>query len=140
MAWWTWILFGLALLVLEMLTPGGLFALFFGLSALGVSIMAALGLGPAWLQWLVFAALGVVLLLALRSRIEERLRGRRVPVDSLVGEVAIPLADLPAGGTGQAELRGTTWECRNAAGRPIARGARCRVERVEGLALWVRPE
>ena len=38
MAWWTWILFGLALLVVEMLTPGGLFALFFGLSALAVSV------------------------------------------------------------------------------------------------------
>lgn len=140
MAWWIWILFGLLLLVLEMLTPGGLFALFFGLSALGVAIMAALGLGPAWLQWLVFAALGVALLLLLRSRIEERLRGKRVPVDSLVGEVAVALADLPAGGTGKAELRGTTWECRNAADRPVARGARCRVEKVDGLTLWIRPE
>ena len=140
MAWWTWILFGLALLVVEMLTPGGLFALFFGFSALAVSVMAALGLGPAWLQWLVFAALGVGLLLLLRSRIQERLRGRRIPVDTLVGEVAIPLSDLPARGTGKAELRGTTWECRNAAERPIARGDRCQVEKVDGLTLWIRPE
>ncbi|HEU4384715.1 MAG TPA: NfeD family protein [Anaeromyxobacteraceae bacterium] len=140
MAWWIWILFGLGLLVLEMLTPGGLFALFFGFSALAVAVMSALGLGPAWLQWLVFAALGVALLLLLRSRIQARLRTRRIPVDSLVGEVAIPLADLPAEGTGKAELRGTTWEARNAAGRPIARGARCHVEKVDGLTLWIRPE
>ena len=140
MAWWIWILFGLALLVLEMLTPGGLFALFFGFSALAVAAMSALGLGPAWLQWLVFAALGVVLLVLLRNRIEERLRGRRIPVDSLVGEVAIPLSDLAAGATGKAELRGTTWECRNAVERPISRGARCQVEKVDGLTLWIRPE
>ena len=140
MAWWTWILFGLALLVVEMLTPGGLFALFFGLSALAVSVMAALGLGPAWLQWLAFAALGVGLLLLLRNRLQARLRGRRVAVDSLVGELAIPLSDLPARGAGKAELRGTTWECRNAAERPIARGDRCQVEKVDGLTLWIRPE
>ena len=140
MAWWLWILFGLCLLVLEMLTPGGLFALFFGVSALAVSLLAALGLGPAWLQWLVFARLGVGLLALLRSRIEQRLRGRRIPVDSLVGEVAIPLSDLPSHGTGKAELRGTTWECRNAAERPIARGDRCQVEKVDGLTLWIRPE
>jgi membrane protein implicated in regulation of membrane protease activity len=140
MDWWLWILLGLALLVLEMLTPGGLFALFFGLSALAVSALAALGAGPGWLQWLVFAALGVVLLLALRSRVEERLRRRRIRVDSLVGEVALPLSDLAAGGTGTVELRGTTWQCRNAGERPIPRGARCQVEKVEGLTLWVRPE
>lgn len=140
MDWWLWILLGLALLALEMLTPGGLFALFFGLSALAVSILSALEVGPAWLQWLVFAALGVALLLVLRSRVQQRLRRRRIPVDSLVGEVALPLSDLAAGATGKVELRGTTWECRNAGERPIARGARCQVEKVEGLTLWVRPE
>ena len=140
MTWWLWILLGLGLLVLEMVTPGGLFALFFGVSALVVAVLASLDVGPTWLQWLVFAALGVALLLLLRSRIQERLRVRRMPVDSLVGEVAIPLADLPAGGTGKVELRGTTWECKNAGERPIARGARCQVEKVEGLTLWVRPE
>lgn len=140
MDWWLWILLGLALLALEMVTPGGLFALFFGLSALAVSIVAALEVGPAWLQWLVFAALGVALLLVLRGRVQQRLRRRRIPVDSLVGEVALPLSDLAAGGSGKVELRGTTWECRNAGERPIARGARCQVEKVEGLTLWVRPE
>ena len=140
MDWWLWILLGLALLALEMVTPGGLFALFFGLSALAVSIMAALEVGPVWLQWLIFAALGVALLLVLRGRVQQRLRRRRIPVDSLVGEVALPLSDLAAGGTGKVELRGTTWECRNAGERPIARGARCQVEKVEGLTLWVRPE
>lgn len=140
MDWWLWILFGLGLLALEMVTPGGLFALFFGLSALVVAVLSGLGVGPAWLQWLVFAALGVVLLLALRSRIGARLRHRHIPVDSLVGEVALPLSDLAGGGTGKVELRGTTWDCRNAGERPIARGVRCQVEKVDGLTLWVRPE
>ena len=30
-------------------------------------------------------------------------------MDSMAGESAIPLEDLVPGGTGKAELRGTTW-------------------------------
>jgi inner membrane protein len=140
--WWSWILLGLGLLVVEMVTPGGLFALFFGLSALLVAGLGAAGLGPPWLQWLLFAALGVVGVVLLRRRIQERLIARRILVDSLVGDVAIPVQDLPGGGTGRAELRGTTWTARNAGEAPVSRGQRCRVERVEkeGLTLWIRPE
>jgi membrane protein implicated in regulation of membrane protease activity len=140
MEWWIWILLGLGLLVVEMVTPGGLFALFFGFSGLLVAGLSALGLGPAWLQWLVFAALGVVLLLLLRRRLQERLETRNIPVDSLVGEIAFPLEDLPAGATGRAELRGTSWTARNAGAAPLARGCRCQVEKVEGLTIWIRPE
>jgi membrane protein implicated in regulation of membrane protease activity len=140
MEWWIWILLGLGLLVVEMVTPGGLFALFFGFSALLVAALSALGLGPAWLQWLVFAALGVVLLLLLRRRLQARLETRNIPVDSLVGEVAIPLEDLPPGATGRAEMRGTSWTARNAGDAPLSRGRRCQVEKIEGLTIWIRPE
>jgi len=34
MVWWLWVLLGLGLLTFEVLTPGGFFALFFGLAAL----------------------------------------------------------------------------------------------------------
>jgi len=140
MEWWIWILLGLGLLVVEMVTPGGLFALFFGFSAVLVAGLSALGFGPAWLQWLVFAALGVALLLALRRRLQARLATRNIPVDGLVGELAIPLEDLPAGATGRAELRGTPWTARNAGGAPLARGRRCKVEKIEGLTIWIKPE
>jgi len=140
MEWWIWILLGLGLLVVEMVTPGGLFALFFGLSALLVAGLSALGLGPAWLQWLAFAALGVVFLLLLRRRLHARLETRNIPVDSLVGEIALPLEDLPPGATGRAEMRGTSWTARNSGGAPLARGCRCQVEKVEGLTIWIRAE
>jgi membrane protein implicated in regulation of membrane protease activity len=41
---------------------------------------------------------------------------------------------------GKAELRGTPWEARSATGGALAKGQRCRVERVEGLMLLLRPE
>jgi inner membrane protein len=140
MEWWLWILLGLGLLVVEMVTPGGLFALFFGLSALLVAGLSALDLGPAWLHWLLFAALGVLGVALLRQRLRDRIDTRRIPVDTLVGEVAIPLEDLAARATGKAELRGTSWTARNSGDAPLACGQRCKVERVDGLTLWIRPE
>ncbi len=140
MAWWLWVLLGLALLVVEMMTPGGLFALFFGLSALIVSGVEALGIAPAWLEWLLFAALGVALLLLLRKPVQARLQTRQSAVDTLVGEVAIPLEDLAPNATGKVELRGTSWTARNAGESALARGQRCQVQRVDGLTLWIRSE
>jgi inner membrane protein len=59
MTWWWWTLVGLGLLLVEIVTPGGLFALFFGAGALAVGALVAVGLGgPAWFQWLLFCATG----------------------------------------------------------------------------------
>jgi inner membrane protein len=138
MAWWLWVTGGLALLVLEMVTPGGLFALFFGAGALCVAALAALGAGPV-VQWITFPVLSVVLLAALRGRLQERLRPRVAPpVDSLIGQEVVLLRDVPAGGEGQAELRGVPWSVRAASGQPLATGQRCRVERVDGVVLYVK--
>jgi inner membrane protein len=140
MAWWGWVLFGVALLVVEMLTPGGLFALFFGIGAVAVGLLAALGLsGPSWAEWGLFALLSVALLALFRKRMRGALGAPGLRPE-LAGEVAVVVADVPAGGVGKAELRGTPWEARAAGGEPLAAGRRCRVERVEGLTLYLRPE
>ena len=44
------------------------------------------------------------------------------------------------GGLGKAELRGTQWAARTSGSATLPPGQRCRVERVEGLTLWVRAE
>ena len=140
MAWWAWILLGVGLLVVEMAAPGGLFALFFGVGALAVGVLVALGAGgPAWAQWGLFALLSVALLVVLRRRLRGKLGAPGLQAE-LTGEVATLLGDLPAGGVGRAELRGTPWEARSEGGQPLARGQRCRVVRVEGLTLVLRPE
>ncbi len=142
MAWWVWVLGGLALLAVEILTPGGFFVVFFGLGALAVGALAALGLATAdWLQWLLFSLLSVGSLVLFRERLLRRMRSSDGPaVDNLVGEVAVLLDDLAPGAVGKAELRGTSWSVRQAGPTVLARGRRCRVERVDGLLLWVRPE
>jgi inner membrane protein len=139
MVWWYWVLGGIALLAFEVATPGGLFALFFGVGALCVAPLAVLGLSSTT-QWFAFSVLSLAGLATLRGTLMRRL-SRPVPVQAeLVGEQAVVLDDLPAGGEGKAELRGTPWTARATSGAPLAKGQRCRVERVEGLTLWLRAE
>ncbi|HKQ97341.1 MAG TPA: NfeD family protein, partial [Candidatus Polarisedimenticolia bacterium] len=106
--------------------------------------LAAAGLAePVWLQWLLFSVLSVMSLLLFRKPLLEWMRRHepvRPAVDSLVGEVAVLTEDLPAGGVGKAELRGTSWSVRSRTAGSVARGQRCRVEEVDGLTLWVKAE
>ena len=144
MVWWYWMFLGLALLGIEMVTPGGFYILFFGLAALIVGSLAGLGFAQAeWLQWLLFSGLAILSLLVFRGPLLGWLKKQEkdLPVvDTLAGESAIPLEDLAANGTGKAELRGTTWTAHNAGSSPLVKGQRCKVERVEGLTIWISAE
>lgn len=137
MIWWMWVLLGLGLLVIEILTPGALLTLFFGVGALCVALLSALGVGPVS-QWIAFTAISVVLVLFVRGRLQDRLRKPgAAPVDALVGQEVVLLEDLAAGGETKAELRGSPWSARAASGIPLAKGQRCKVERVDGIVLYV---
>lgn len=143
MFWWVWVLLGLALLALEVFTPGGFFVLFFGVGALVVGVLVGLDAGgPSWVQWLVFSLVSVASLLLFRSRLVAwSEHGEPASqVDTLRDEVATLLEDLGPGVVGKAELRGTSWTAQNADERPLAKGQRCRVIRVEGLTLHLRGE
>lgn len=141
MAWWLWLLLGLVLAALELASSGGFYLIFFGVAAMFIGLMAAIGLaGPFWLQWLVFTILSVTLLLAFRRPILRMMNPDTGPVDSLVGQVAVTLEPIPPGVVGRAELRGSTWSARNLHSADLARGQRCRVERVDGLMLFLLPE
>jgi membrane protein implicated in regulation of membrane protease activity len=142
MDWWIWILLGLLLCVAELVTPGGFYILFFGIGAVIVGILAGFqAAGPAWFQFILFSALSVLCLWLFRGKLLELTRGRLTDsVDSLVGEVAVPLEDISVNSVGKAEMRGTSWNTRNVGDKTIARGQRCRVERVEGLTIFVRAE
>jgi membrane protein implicated in regulation of membrane protease activity len=136
-------LLGLALLGLEILTPGGFYVLFFGISALAVGVLAGLGMiDPPWAQWLVFSVVSVVSLAVLRGPLLRRMGGPARPesIDTLEGEIATPLEDILPGAFGKAELRGTAWTARNIDERPLPRGQRCRVVGVNGLTITVRAE
>jgi membrane protein implicated in regulation of membrane protease activity len=141
MFWWLWVLLGFFLLLTELLTPGGLYLLFFGASAIVVGLLGGMELsGPDWMQWLLFSILSIVALALFRRPLLRKLRlaTQSKEVDSLVGETAAVLEDIPVEGVGKAELRGTSWSARNVGTSALVRGQLCTVEKVDGLHLWVR--
>jgi inner membrane protein len=141
MTWWLWLVFGLALAGLELVSAGGFYLIFFGLSALLIGTLQVMGLdAQVWVQWLLFTALSVGLLVLFRNPLLRALRPTDVPVDQLVGEIAIPIEDIAAGSVGKAELRGAGWNARNEHHGPLHKGQRCRVRRVDELMLILIPE
>jgi membrane protein implicated in regulation of membrane protease activity len=73
----------------------------------------------------------------LRDMVERR-TPRAESIDTMIGETAIALADIAPGAVGKAELRGTAWSATNASADPIPASRRCRVDRVDGLMLFIR--
>jgi membrane protein implicated in regulation of membrane protease activity len=139
MAWWMWTVLGLALAIAEAQIPTNFFLLAFGVGGLVVGALVGLGLGgPPWVQWLTFSVTSVAAVLVFKRTLTQNDVSHTV--DDLRRESAIVIEDIPAGGIGRAELRGTTWGARGADGAALARGTRCRVERVDGLTLWLRAE
>jgi membrane protein implicated in regulation of membrane protease activity len=143
MPWWTWVLLGLFLLILEVQTFSGFYVMFFGMGALLVGALVAAGSGGSpSLQWLLFSVLSLAALILLRRPIVQRLAPNRAAgeVDSLMRETAVASEDIASGAVGKVELRGSSWSARNVGPSPLAKSQRCRVERVEGLMLSVRAE
>ena len=143
MSWWHWLVIGVILVALEMAASGGFYVIFFGIAALAIAGLHVLDwAGPIWLQLVLFSAISVVSLLFFRGPLLRwmKLDTPGKDVDTLVGDIAVPLEDIPAGAVGKAELRGTVWSARNQDAAPLARGQRCRVVDVERLMIFLKPE
>ncbi len=148
MAWWLWMILGIGLLLAELATPGGFYLLFFGLAGLLVGLLSLIGVtGPAWLQWLLFTAFSLVAVAFLRKPLVRRFSAsgqqsttNTLDTDGLVGESAIALESIDAGGIGRVEMRGSSWKARNRGVQTLVTGQRCVVEHTEGLTLEVRPQ
>ncbi len=142
MPWWGWIVVGVLLLGGEMLADAGFYLVFLGVAAVLTGLLGAAGLsGGIAMQWAIFGALSVVLLVGFRARVYGRLRGSAAPGhESIVGETALVQQGIAPGALGRAELRGSSWSARNVGTAPIAAGGRAQVVRVEGLVIDVRGE
>ncbi len=143
MLWWLWVLIGLTLLIVEIFIPSDFFLFFFGVAAVVVGGLVAIGAtDSASMQWLLFSVVAIAAILFLRKPLSRRWGASSASgrTGDLVGEIAVLNDDLRPGDVGKAELRGTVWSVRSSHDQTIEKGRRCRVERVEGLVLWVMPE
>lgn len=140
MAWWQWIVLGLALLGSELMIPADFFLVFLGISAVAVGVVDLAWPGsPIWLEWLLFSVFAVASLLFFRRKLYGKLHGGSPETaESLIGEIGLVESGIAVEGSGRIKLRGTTWEARNVGEVVIEGNARARVDAVSGLTVDVR--
>lgn len=138
------LLFGLVLLILEMLTPtfgalaaGGLVSMAFGAVMLVDSPLPEMR--PGWPFVLsVMGALAVLVSLLGRLAIRAHLRPPVTGAAGMVGQRGEVIEPLGPGLRGRVATHGEIWSATSR--EPLPRGARVRVAAVDGMTLTVAPE
>ena len=118
-----------------------LVSIWFAAGALGAIVVALLG-GGLVLQVTVFLALAVALLLSLRSIVRKHFTPHvtRTNIDSVIGATGIvvtPVNNIAA--LGQVQINGMEWSARSSDNSHIPAGVMVRVDRVEGVKVFVTP-
>lgn len=113
----------------------------FAAGALIAMVTALLG-AELWLQVVVFVVISGITLAMLRPVAKKYFNPRitRTNVDALAGKtclVVTPIDNLS--GNGQVKLGGVEWSARSTDGVPIEAGTEVRIDRVEGVKLYVTP-
>ena len=136
-----WLGLFITFLIVEAACPIHLVSIWFAMGALGALVVCLLH-GPLWLQILLFLVISVALLLALWPLTKKFLNPSvtRTNVDSVIGSVGIVTAAIDnIDAHGQVKLNGMEWTARSTSGDPIAEGTRVRVDRIEGVKVFVSP-
>ena len=133
-----WLVALVAFLLTEAATAA-ITTIWFAAGALAAMITALLG-GEIWLQAVVFGVVSVVLLLSLRPLVKKFITPKitRTNVDSVIGTQGVVLEKIDnIAGTGRVKLGGMEWSARSKTGETIEKGALVRVERIEGVKVFV---
>ncbi len=133
-----WLVLGVGLLILEVMTPG-LISLFFGMAALTVALMAWLLPLSQTLQWLSFSILSVAYILLLRKTLKQVFNGDKEVSEQLndgfTGRLAVVVDPIAPNRPGRVEFNGSTWTAEAAA--EIGKGQSVRICGKKNLTLNV---
>lgn len=104
------------------------------------ALIASLFEAPLWLQVVLFAAVSIVLLLALRPLAKKRFTPRltKTNVDAVIGSEGLVTERIDnMTSTGRVKLDHMEWSARSTSGEVLEAGTRIRVDRVEGVKVFV---
>lgn len=116
-------------------------SLWFAAGALVALIASMLG-AEVWLQAVLFVVVSALLLLLLRPLVKKYFTPRltRTNVDAVAGTEGIVTEEINnLLAEGQVKLNGLEWSARSASGAVIAVGTQIKVDRVEGVKVFVTP-
>ena len=116
-------------------------SLWFAAGALVALLVSLLGL-QVWLQVVLFLVVSGVLLACLRPMVKRHFTPKltRTNVDAIVGTRGMVTAEIDnVCAAGQVKLNGMEWSARSTTGQIIPAGTLIRVDRVEGVKVFVSP-
>ncbi len=116
-------------------------SLWFAVGSLAALIASLLG-AALWLQILLFLAVSAIALAALRPIVRKYIHPKLTAtnVDSVIGSVGLVTAAIDnVSATGQVKLGAMEWTARSTSGRPIEAGTLVKVDRIEGVKVFVSP-
>ena len=135
-----WFILMVVFLAMESSTVS-LVSIWFAAGSLVAMIAALLG-AEVWLQIILFVAVSMLLLASLRSVVKKFIAPKIVKtnVDAVIGETGTVLEAIDnLKGTGHVKLGSLEWSARSTEGTPIAEGTIVKVDRVEGVKVFVTP-
>ena len=136
-----WLGLTLVFLIVEAVCAIHLVSIWFAAGALTAMAVSLAG-GHLWLQIAVFLVVSCVTLALMWPFVKKFLNPglKKTNLDSIIGSeglVTEPIDNLA--GHGQVKLGAMEWTARSTTGAAIAPGTRIRVDRIEGVKVFVTP-
>lgn len=134
---YVWLILGGLLLGAE-IASGAFFLMFFGLGALLTALLPFFGFVDLGVQIGFFAVTSTALVLIFRRTALRNFQKSGVKEADDIGRELELDTDLAAGGDGTVTYQGVPWSARNLSDFPLPRGSRVRIEKIEGVKLFLR--
>lgn len=135
-----WLVLLVVFLIVEASTVT-LVSLWFAAGSL-IALLASLLGAPLWLQILLFLAVSALSLVALRPLVRRFIHPKLTAtnVDSVIGSTGLVTASVDnVSAAGQVKLGAMVWTARSTSGAPIPEGTLVKVDRIEGVKVFVSP-
>ncbi len=133
-----------ALLILFVIAEAATVAMVSAWFAIGalVALIAALLGAKLWLQVVLFFLSSGIALALLRPIAKKHFNAKVTPtnVDALWGKTCVVITDIDnVAGSGQIRVGDVEWTARSSADEKIPAGTQVRIDRVEGVKVYVTP-
>ena len=135
-----WLVLLVVFLIVEASTVT-MVSLWFAAGSLAALVVSVLG-GAVWLQAAVFLAVSAVMLTLLRPLVRKYITPKLTAtnIDSVIGSTGLVTAPIDnVSAAGQVKLGAMEWTARSTSGAVIPEGTLIRVDRIEGVKVFVSP-
>ncbi len=139
MSIWIWLTLFIILLIVEVVTPSTLVAIWFAFGSAVAMLCNVLNLS-VFMQFTAFFLVSLLSMFFVRPLVAAYLKPTSVPTnyDRVIGETAVLIKPIENGEWGTVKVLSTLWHCTNVNQEEIPAGTMIKVVAVEGSKLIVQ--